>query len=125
MNQSQPKSTSIKHSASGTLKWHTKGQSSRSSPSKRPREASLSVPPQPKRPRSTASNVATHTPLFRNSLQKKRYEMLQGTKYSCGRKILWNMFVFANFYTELHAYFVNMSWMGLAICLKSSFVLCL
>ena len=40
--------------------------------------------------------------------------MLQGTKYSCGRQILWNVFPFANFYTELHAYFMNMCWMGLA-----------
>ena len=40
--------------------------------------------------------------------------MLQGTKYSCGRQILWNVFAFANFYIELHAYFVNMCWMGLA-----------
>ena len=40
--------------------------------------------------------------------------MLQGTKYSCGRQILWNVFAFANFYTELHAYFEKMSWMGLA-----------
>ena len=42
------------------------------------------------------------------------YEMLQGTKYSCGRQILWNVFAFANFYTELHDYFVKMSWMSLA-----------
>ena len=40
--------------------------------------------------------------------------MLQGTKYSCGRQILWNVFTFANFYTELYAYFEKMSWMGLA-----------
>ena len=40
--------------------------------------------------------------------------MLQGTKYSCRRQILWNVFAFANFYTELHAYFEKMSWMGLA-----------
>ena len=109
MNPPQSKGTSIKHTAVGTLKEHTKGQSSRSSPSKRPREASSSVPPQLKRPRSTASNVAAHTPLFWNSLQKKRYDMLQRTKYSCGRQILWNVFAFANFYTELHAYFVKMS----------------
>ena len=42
------------------------------------------------------------------------YEMLQGTRYSCGRQILWNFFAFSNFYYELHAYFENMSWMGLA-----------
>ena len=40
--------------------------------------------------------------------------MIQGTKYSCGRQILWNVFAFANFYTELHNYFVKMNWMGLA-----------
>ena len=40
--------------------------------------------------------------------------MLQGTKYSCERQILWNVFAFANFYTELYDYFVKMSWMGLA-----------
>ena len=114
MNPPQSKGTSIKHIAIGTMKGQSKGQSSRSSPSKRQREASSSVPPQPKRPRSTTSNVATHTPLFRNFLQKKRYEMFQGTKYSCGRQILWNVFAFANFYTELHAYFVKMSWKGLA-----------
>ena len=114
MNPSQPKGTIIKHTNVGTLKRHTKGQSSRSSASKRPREASSSVLPQPKRPRSTASNVAAHIPLFRNSLQKKRYKMLQRTKYSCGRQILWNVFAFANFYTKLYTYFMNMSWMGLA-----------
>ena len=58
--------------------------------------------------------MATYVPQFRNSLQKKRYEMLQGTRYSCGRQILWYVFVFANFYFELHAYFEKMSWMGLA-----------
>ena len=102
MNPPHSKGTSIKHTAMGTMKGQSKGQSSRSSPSKRQHEASPSVPLQPKRPQSTASNVATHTPLFRNSLQKKRYEMLQGTKYSCGIQILWNVFAFANFYTELH-----------------------
>ena len=125
MNLPQSKGTSIKHTAIGTMKGQSKGQSSRSSPSKRQREASSSVYPQPKRPQSTTSNVATHTPLFRNSLQKKRYEMLQGTKYSCGRQILWNVFAFANFYTELHAYFVKMSWMGLANLSENSSILCL
>ena len=58
--------------------------------------------------------MATHVPLFRNSLQKKRYELLQETRYSCGRQILWNVFAFANFYFELHDYFKKMNWMGLA-----------
>ena len=58
--------------------------------------------------------MATHVPLFRNSLQKKRYELLQGTKYSCGRQILWNVFSFANFYSEPHNYFEKMNLMGLA-----------
>ena len=114
MNPPQSKGTSIKHTAIGIMKGQSKGQSSRSSPSKRQCEASSSVPPQPKRPQSTTPNVASHTPLFRNSLQKKRYEILQGTKYSCRRQILWNVFAFANFYTELDDYFVKMSWMGLA-----------
>ena len=114
MNPPPPKGTNIKHTAIGTMKGQGKGQSSRSSPSKRFREGSSSVPPQPKRPRSAASTVASQNPLFRNSLQKKRYELIQGTKYSCGRQILWNVFAFANFYTELHDYFVKMSWMGLA-----------
>ena len=39
--------------------------------------------------------------------------MLHGTKHSYGRQILWNVFAFANFCTELHAYFEKMSWMGL------------
>ena len=125
MNPPHSKGTSIKHTVMGTMKGQSKGQSSRSSPSKRQREASPSVPPQPKRPRSTASNVATHTPLFRNSLQKKRYEMLQGTKYSCGRQILWNVFAFANFYTKLHAFFVKMSWMSLANLSEKFFCLLL
>ena len=51
--------------------------------------------------------------------------MLQGTKYSYGRQILWNMFAFANLYTKLHAYFVNMSWMGLANLSKKFFCLLL
>ena len=40
--------------------------------------------------------------------------MLQGTRYSTGRQILWNVFVFANFYSELHAYFEKMSLANLS-----------
>ena len=40
--------------------------------------------------------------------------MLQGTRYSCERQILWNVFAFANFYSKLYAYFEKKSWMGLA-----------
>ena len=47
--------------------------------------------------------------------------MLQVTKYSCGRQILWNVFAFANFYSELHAYFEKMSWIGLANLSEKSF----
>ena len=47
--------------------------------------------------------------------------MLQGTRYSCGRQILWNVFAFTNFYSELHAYFEKMSWMGLANLTKKNF----
>ena len=50
MNSSQPKSTSIKHTVSGTMKAQSKGQSSKASPSKRPR--------------SSMSNMATHVPQF-------------------------------------------------------------
>ena len=57
--------------------------------------------------------MATHVPLFRNSLQKKRYELFQGTRYSCGRQILWNVFAFTNFYSDLHDYFEKMNWLGL------------
>ena len=51
--------------------------------------------------------------------------MLQGTRYSCGRQILWNTFAFANFYSELHAYFEKMSWMGLENLLEKYFCLLL
>ena len=47
--------------------------------------------------------------------------MLQGTRYSYGRQILWNVFAFANFYSKLHAYFEKMSWMGLANLSKKYF----
>ena len=47
--------------------------------------------------------------------------MLHGTKYSCGRQILWNVFAFANIYTELHAYFEKMSWIGLANLSEKNF----
>ena len=67
MNPSQSKGINLKHIASGTLKGQGRGQSSKASPLKRPQAASSSVPPQPKRPRSSLSNVATHVPLFQNS----------------------------------------------------------
>ena len=82
MNPSQSKGTSLKHTASGTLKGQGRGQLSKASPSKRPR--------------FSLSNMATHVPQFQNSLQKKRYELLQGTRYSCGRQILWNVFASRN-----------------------------
>ena len=40
--------------------------------------------------------------------------MLQGTKYSCGKQILWDVFAHANFYTEVKNFVENMGWMGLA-----------
>ena len=114
MNPSQPKGTSLKHTTNGTLKGQGRGQSFKALLSKRTRATFLSVLPQPKRPRSSLSNVATHVPLFRNSLQKKRYELLQGTRYSCGRQILWNIFAFVDFYFKLCDSFEKMNWMGLA-----------
>ena len=71
MNPPQSKGTSIKHTAMGTMKGQSKGQSFRPSPSKRQREASSSVPPQPKRPRSTAPNVTSHTLCFATPYKKK------------------------------------------------------
>ena len=39
--------------------------------------------------------------------------MLQGTRYSCGRQILWDAFTHANFYSEMKNYIEKISWMGL------------
>ena len=52
--------------------------------------------------------------MFQNSLQKSRYDLLQRTKYSCGRQILWDVFAHANFYTEVKIFIENIGWMGLA-----------
>ena len=74
MNPSQSKGTKLKSTAERFLK--EKGQPSQSSPSKRQRTTSLSVPPPSKRSRSTSSNVSHQAPKFQNSLQKSRYGLL-------------------------------------------------
>ena len=51
---------------------------------------------------------------FRNAFQKSRYELLHESKYSCGRQIMWNAFVHANFYFDMKKFIENMSWMGIA-----------
>ena len=76
--------------------------------------ASSSIPPFSRRSRSASPSVPIHIPRFRNALQKSRYELLQGSKYSCGRQILWDVFAHANFYSDMKKYIENMSWMGLA-----------
>ena len=73
-----------------------------------------SVPPLSKHPRSASSSVPSQAPRFRDNLQKSRYDLLQGTKYSCGKQILWDVFAHANFYTEVKNFIENMGWMGLA-----------
>ena len=47
-------------------------------------------------------------------VEMSRYELFPGSKYSCGRKILWNVFAYANFYSDMKNYIEKMSWMGLA-----------
>ena len=39
--------------------------------------------------------------------------MLQGSRYSYGRQILWDIFAHANFYFDMKNYIEKMSWMGL------------
>ena len=97
-----------------SLKEMSKGQSSQESPSKRQITTSSSVPPLSRCPRSASPSVPTHIPRFRNVLKKSRYELLQGTRYSCGRQILWDVFAHANFYSDMKNYIEKISWMGLA-----------
>ena len=40
--------------------------------------------------------------------------MLHGSKYSCGRQIIWNAFVHADFYSDVKKYIENMGWMVIA-----------
>ena len=75
---------------------------------------SSSVPPPSKRPRFASSSVPLQVPRFWDNIQKSRYDLLQGTKYSYGRQILWDVFAHANFYTEVKNFIENMGWMGLA-----------
>ena len=63
--------------------------------------------------------------MFQNSLQKSRYDLLQRTKYSCGRQILWDVFAHANFYTKVESYIENMGWMRLANLFKKCYSLLL
>ena len=51
--------------------------------------------------------------------------MFQGTKYSSGRQILWDVFAHANFYTEVKNFIENMGWMGLANLLGKCYSLLL
>ena len=53
-------------------------------------------------------------PRFRNDLQKSGYELLQGSRYSFGRQILWDVFAHANFYSDMKNYIEKISWIGLA-----------
>ena len=85
--------------------------------------ASGSCPP--KHPRSDSPSVPhqapPEAPQFWNDLQKSWFELLQGTKYSCGRQVNWNAFVHANFYTEVHKFLKDMSWLGLVALPKKDF----
>ena len=76
------------------------------------RTASSSVPLLSRCPRSASPSVPTHISPFRNAFQKSRYELLQGSKYSYGRQIMWNAFVHANFYFDVKKFIENMSWIG-------------
>ena len=113
MKPSQPKETKMKSIVGKSLKEMGRGQSSQESPSKRKRTVSSSVPPLSRRPRSAFPSAPTHIPQFRNAFQKSRYELLQGSKYLCGRQIMWNAFVHANFYSDMKKFIENMSWMGI------------
>ena len=73
-----------------------------------------SQPPQPlKKPRTTSSSIPSQAPRLRNDLQRFRYDLFQGAKYSYGRQVEWNAYAHANFYTEVKQYIENMSWMDL------------
>ena len=71
-----------------------------------------SVPPLFKHPRSDSSSVPPQVSRFRDILQKSRYDLFQGTKYSCGRQVEWEAYKHANFYAEVHKYFEDMGWLG-------------
>ena len=97
-----------------SLKEMGKGQLSQESPSKRQKMTFSSIPPLSRHPRSASPSVPSHILRFQNVLQKSRYELLQGTRYSCGRQILWDVFAHANFYSDIRNYIEKMSWMRLA-----------
>ena len=88
MNPSQSKGTKLKPTTARYLKEKGRGQSSQDFPTKRLRIGSSSVPPPSKHPRSTSSSVPPQVSRFRDNLQKSRYDLLQGTKYSYGRRII-------------------------------------
>ena len=108
MNPSQSKETKLKSTAELSLKEKGKGQPSQVFPSKRQRTISLSVPPPSKNPRIASSSVLPQVSRFRDNLQKSRYDLFQGTKYSCGRQVEWEAYKHANFYAEVHKYFEDM-----------------
>ena len=54
-----------------------------------------------KRPRTTSSSIFSQASGLKNDLQKFRYDLFQGAKYSCGRQVEWNAYAHANFYTEV------------------------
>ena len=91
-----------------------RGQSSQDSLAKKPRTGSSSVSPQSKHPHSTSFSVFPQVLRFRDNLQKSKYDLLERTKYSYGKQILWDVFAHANFYTEVKIFIENIGWMGLA-----------
>ena len=114
MNPSQSKRTKLKSTTTQSLKEKGRGQSSQDSLIKIPRTRSSSVPPSSKRPCSASSSVPPQVPRSWDNLQKSKYDLFQGTKYSSGRQILWDVFAHANFYTEVKNFIENIGWMGLA-----------
>ena len=85
MNPSQSKGTKLKSITAKSLKEKGRGQSSQDSLAKIPRTGSSSVPPPSKRPCSASSSVPPQLLRFQDNLQKSRYDLLQGTKYSYGK----------------------------------------
>ena len=98
MDPSKPR-LNIKHIAGSTAKAQ----------GKRAMLSDTRPPPPPKRPQFVSSSVSQQASQFRNDLQRSRYDLLQGTKYSCGKQVDWKAFVHANFYAEVYKYLVNMS----------------
>ena len=53
--------------------------------------------PLPKKPRTRSSSAQPFEPHCCNELQKERYELFQGLKYICGKKIDWDAYASADF----------------------------